>query len=1130
MHRKGTRLASLIQRAFAGGEIGPPLYARCDEVKYSTGVKKLRNFILMKHGGATNRPGTIFVGEVSNSLRKGRLISFEFNDQQTYALEFGNKYVRFVQNASYLTLAPETITAITQANPGVVTVVAHGYSSGDEVAISGVLGMTELNNRNFKITVIDPNNFSLSYMDGTPVDSTLFGAYISGGTTSKVYEIVTPYVTRDLPLIKFFQSGDVITITHSKYPVSSISRLGQTNWTYSENTFLPQNVPPASVAASGGTGTPIPSYVITSVDSTTSEESLISSSGTATGAASVTNPVTVSWPAAPNAGGYNLYKVIGGVSGTYGFIGTSKALSYVDTGVTPANSDGPPTARNPFAPEVGVSISSITNANPAVVTAVGHGYQNGDVIFFDNISGMTELNNNYYIAANVTANTFELNDREDNNIDSTAFGVFTTSGIAVRYVSLVGANITAITLANPGVVTAPAHGFSNGDIIQISGVVGMTQVNATYFKISAVTLNTFALNSLYGVPTNTTTYTAYTSGGSAVKYVADPAETIIDITNANPAVVTSIAHGYNVSDLILITGVAGMTALNNLYFFVSPLSADTYELHDYPSHGNTNTTSFPEYLDHGQAHLCDKFPACGNYIQQRLTLANQRANTEAVYMSRSGQFKNFSTSLPSQANDSITFNMAGRKVNAVNHIVDIGKMVSLTATGEWSMLGDGNGVLTPSAINPQQASYYGCNQLRPIVVGNNALYVQARGSIVRDLGFKFQTQGYEGNDLTLFAPHLFEGFSLVDWDYQQTPNSIIWAVRSDGVLLGLTYIKEQEIWGWHRHDFENGFVENVCCIPNGDEDDLYLIIKRTINGVEKRYVEKLATRVVSDIKQSIFMDSALSYDGTNYDLTSFMTLSGSGWTYQDPLTITANVATFSAANVGESIILTGPDGTIIRFALTAFISSSQMTGLPDKTVPVNMRSTLISTWALGAKDLSGLWSLEGQNVAVVGDGFVIGSPNNDAYVEQYVVTDGKLTLPKTYGVIHVGIPFISDIETLDIDTPNAATISTYFKKVDSVAASVEATRGFFAGIMSPEEDPSNITVPPSAINPLKNLFECKVRNLEPMDQPVSLTTDVVTVSVSTTWNRNGGVFIRQVDPMPLTILSIVASGDIPIKQ
>jgi hypothetical protein len=184
-----------------------------------------------------------------------------------------------------------------------------------------------------------------------------------------------------------------------------------------------------------------------------------------------------------------------------------------------------------------------------------------------------------------------------------------------------------------------------------------------------------------------------------------------------------------------------------------------------------------------------------------------------------------------------------------------------------------------------------------------------------------------------------------------------------------------------------------------------------------------------------------------------------------------------------------------------------------------MRSTAISTWSKAVDQVSGLWHLEGETVSVFADGFVVGSPNNASYVP-YVVTNGAITLDKPYSVIHVGLPFISDIETLSIDVVNGETLSNKHKLINEVSISTEETRGIFVGSKPPSDD---------SVDPLEGLQELKVRNDEAYDSPVSLRSDVTDIVIKSEWNNNGRVFIRQVDPVPMSILAIAPSGSIPFK-
>jgi len=146
---------------FTGGELSPRLDGRTDITKYSSGCSTLENLVVYPHGAAARRPGTTFVAEVADSDNKTRLIPFEFSTTQTYMLEFSNLKIRFYKDNGSILEGDKTITAITKANPGVITCSSHGILTGDEILITAIVGMTELNNKRFLVVKIDANTFLL---------------------------------------------------------------------------------------------------------------------------------------------------------------------------------------------------------------------------------------------------------------------------------------------------------------------------------------------------------------------------------------------------------------------------------------------------------------------------------------------------------------------------------------------------------------------------------------------------------------------------------------------------------------------------------------------------------------------------------------------------------------------------------------------------------------------------------------------------------------------------------------------------------------------------------------------------------------------------------------------------------
>ena len=253
---------------FTGGELSPRLDGRTDLTKYTSGCSTLENLVVYPHGAAARRPGSTFVAEVADSDNKTRLIPFEFSTTQTYMLEFSNLKIRFYKDNGSILEGDKTITGITQANPAVVTSTSHGYSNGDEVVITAVVGMTQVNGKRFLVAGKTTNTFQLTDKDGTNVNSTGYTAYGSAGTANKVYEITTPYTTAQLFDIKFAQSADVMYITHPSHEVEKLSRTAHTTWTLTDVDFT--NGPFMDVNTTATTLTPASAGVGTGVNITAS--------------------------------------------------------------------------------------------------------------------------------------------------------------------------------------------------------------------------------------------------------------------------------------------------------------------------------------------------------------------------------------------------------------------------------------------------------------------------------------------------------------------------------------------------------------------------------------------------------------------------------------------------------------------------------------------------------------------------------------------------------------------------------------------------------------------------------------------------------------------------------------------
>jgi hypothetical protein len=223
--------ASTIQSSFNGGEFSPLAQGRVEAERYKTGLATCENYLPVIQGPLLRRPGSEFIAEVKDSTKATRLQSFKFSNDDAFILEFSPSAIRFIKNYGQVLETAKNITAITAANPPVVTSVSHGFSNGHEVFIAAVEGMTELNGRNFKVAGVTADTFTLKDLQGNNIDASAYTAYSVNGTASRVYTIASNYQEADLFDLNFNQSADVLYITHPDYPPQKLSRTADTSWT-----------------------------------------------------------------------------------------------------------------------------------------------------------------------------------------------------------------------------------------------------------------------------------------------------------------------------------------------------------------------------------------------------------------------------------------------------------------------------------------------------------------------------------------------------------------------------------------------------------------------------------------------------------------------------------------------------------------------------------------------------------------------------------------------------------------------------------------------------------------------------------------------------------------------------------
>lgn len=257
------------------------------------------------------------------------------------------------------------------------------------------------------------------------------------------------------------------------------------------------------------------------------------------------------------------------------------------------------------------------------------------------------------------------------------------------------------------------------------------------------------------------------------------------------------------------------------------------------------------------------YPGAVTYFEQRRILAGTTNKPQNFWATRSGSESNLSASIPPRDDDAITFRLAARQVSRILHAVPLASLVLLTGSTEFRVLPTGDAALSPASppsVLPQ--SYVGANNVQPLIVSNTILFAAARGGHMREMAYTESAGGYVTGDLSLRATHLFDGEQITGMAYAKAPVPIVWAVSSSGQLLGMTYVPEQQIGAWHHHDTGDGddFLD-VCAVAEGNEDAVYVAVRRVIDGAQRVHIERFASRRFEDLFDAVFVDSSLTYRG-----------------------------------------------------------------------------------------------------------------------------------------------------------------------------------------------------------------------------------------------------------------------------
>lgn len=620
--------------------------------------------------------------------------------------------------------------------------------------------------------------------------------------------------------------------------------------------------------------------------------------------------------------------------------------------------------------------------------------------------------------------------------------------------------ITGITQANPGVVTtSTAHGYTAGDSIIIEDVIGMSTLNSKIFTVGTVSTYTFELHG-----ENTTGYTAYSSGGIVRKRFAGLAcdtfrsADVGKYIKANGGVLEIITVNSATSIDALVLKSLNTTTNTALW----SLETDTW----------TSTRGYPRAI---------------GLFDQRLIYGGTTTQNQTVWMSEIGLYTSFGTGPDSE--DSIEVDLDSNEVNQINWMAESRDLIIGTSGGEFTLT-PGTSSVIPT-IYPR--TYYGSRKQQVATIGEEIIFVQGAGTKVRTFRYDFNIDSYTGEDLTFLSEHIAVN-GIKEIAYAQEPYSILYAVTNTGELLSGTYDRSKRVIGWTKH-ITDGYYESVQTITRESEDQVWVVVKRTINGNVKRYVEVFLTGSGED-----------DIDGFS---DSYLTLSNpktiSNITQANPAVVTATSHGFSN---GDHVII---KGLIDPYELSLDSEKDLMSSLNDTSYEISnvsthtfklvgLNTTNFNSYGTGGEafkkvsSISGLSHLEGKSVQIKTDG---------AAHPDETVSSGAITLDWAAGEVTIGLPYRTTLVTKSVE-------------FDIGQGSMQGQRVRWS---------NPILRVYKSVKPIINTTYIPARSAaDPLGVKIPLFTGSVDYG-PLTWSDTSRITITLEDPLPLTLISITGAID-----
>lgn len=434
--------------------------------------------------------------------------------------------------------------------------------------------------------------------------------------------------------------------------------------------------------------------------------------------------------------------------------------------------------------------------------------------------------------------------------------------------------------------------------------------------------------------------------------------------------------------------------------------------------GESTSTSFvddgyqPDYADapieaYTPFGATGRYPSRVGFWEQRLWFGGTTLSPNGVFASRSADFENMDFARPQRENDSIAMSISTGQSNVIEAFIPMDRLLVGTSDNIFSLVGPNDDILVPNP-SPGAKRHVGRGVAlpKPIMVGEVAFYQPRVESGLRTLGYTFEIDGYRSNDVSIFAPHLFEDFRIVRMAYQAEPSSILWCVRDDGALLAFTWEAEQQVWGWTEQDV-GGKVLDVCSVPEGQESRVYLIVERVIDGETVRYVEYLDRLKWTDYRTASFLDCSRIYVFEDAQTE----IRGLGHLEGEEVTVLANGYTLRTTVVDGAISIEEPASfVIVGLPYSAIVETLPIPPEPKKKITGEIYVEMVESFDVRAGRKEGeLELLRTRKEGEIGEPIMFTGQPEPARPDQVVDRDATIIVmqsspyPMTITGVHYGV-------------------------------------------------------------------------------------------------------------------------------